>query len=257
MSDTGSEAARRIAVVTGAARGIGRAVAEALAETGAPVAAVDLREPAETATAIEAAGGRCRPYVADISDPVAVERLAAAVREELGACTILVNNAALLLDPEPLLETGWDSWCRQVAVNLGGQFLTVKSFAPGMIELGWGRIINVSSAAIYTTAPGLTPYMATKGGVLAFTRGVANELGPHGITANAVSPGLTLTPPVVAGIARGAFPEGIIDTMVAVQPIKRPSEPRDLANLVVFLASDQAGFITGQFLAADGGVMRI
>jgi NAD(P)-dependent dehydrogenase (short-subunit alcohol dehydrogenase family) len=99
--------------------------------------------------------------------------------------------------------------------------------------------------------------MATKGGVLAFTRGVANELGPHGITANTVSPGLTLTPPVAAGITRGAFPEGIMDAMVAVQPIKRPSEPRDLANLIVFLADDQAGFITGQFLAADGGVMRI
>ncbi len=125
-----------------------------------------------------------------------------------------------------------------------------------MVERGWGRIGNVASSSLFTATAGLVAYMASKGGVVGLTSALANDLGPHGITVNAISPGLTRTPGVEVDIEAGLLPEGVLDAVVAHQPIPRLGTPRDLVGLALFLTSDAAAFVTGQFLIADGGATR-
>lgn len=245
----------RVAVVTGAARGFGRSIAEGLAARGDRVVAVDVRDPVETAALIEAAGGTCVAAVADVSSPDAVAGLAERVRAELGQCEILVNNAGLMRST-PFLELDYDAWSELLRANLDSQFLTAKAFAPDMVEAGWGRIVNVSSSSLRTSTPGITAYMASKGGVAGLTSGLANDLGPHGITVNAVSPGFTVTPGVEEDIRAGRVPPGAEAAIVAQQAIPRPGTPRDLVGAVLFLTSEDASFVTGQFLVVDGGMTR-
>lgn len=243
--------AGRIAVVSGAARGIGRALAEGLASRGAHVVAVDLLDPHETVDAIEADGGVCRPVLADVGSPADVARLAA----EVDRCDVLVNNAALL-GRTPFLELEHERFRETLRVNLESQFLLARAFAPGMVERGWGRIVNVASSSLLTPTPGLVAYMASKGGVLGLTSALANDLGPHGITVNAVSPGLTRTPGVEADIAHGILPEEALEAMMAAQAVPRLGTPEDLVGLVLFLTGKEASFVTGQFIVADGGATR-
>lgn len=247
--------AGRVAIVSGAARGIGRSLAEGLAGRGAHVVAVDVLDPGETASAIAAAGGSCLPLVADVADPDAVTRLAGAVVDATGACDILVNNAARL-GTTPFLELDLETFRETLRVNLESQFLMARAFAPGMVERGWGRIVNVASSSLLTSAPGLTAYMASKGGVLGLTSALANDLGRHGITVNAVSPGLTRTPGVEADVAAGILPESALEATVATQAIRRPPTAEDLVGLVLFVTGEDAAFVTGQFLVADGGATR-
>ncbi len=241
----------RIAVVSGAARGIGQALAEGLASRGARVVAVDVLDSKETVAAIVAAGGSCMPLVADVGSPDDVARVA----REVGPCDVLVNNAALL-GMTPFLELEHELFRETLRVNLESQFLLAKAFAPGMVERGWGRIVNVASSSLFTSTPGLAAYMTSKGGVLGLTSALANDLGPHGITVNAVSPGLTRTPGVDADVAAGILPMAAIDAAVATQAIPRPGTVDDLVGLVLFLTGADASFVTGQFLVADGGATR-
>jgi 3-oxoacyl-[acyl-carrier protein] reductase len=240
-----------VAVVTGAARGIGRAIAEGLASRGAAVVAVDVLDAAETVAAIASAGGEGRALPADVGSPEEVGRVAA----EVGPCDVLVNNAALL-GRTPFLELDHVHFRETLRVNLESQFLLAKAFAPAMVERGYGRIVNVASSSLYTPTPGLVAYMASKGGVLGLTSALANDLGPHGITVNAVSPGLTRTPGVEVDVAAGTLPEEVFDAMTRAQPIPRPGTPEDIVGLVLFLTGKEASFVTGQFIVADGGATR-
>lgn len=230
----------RVAVVTGAARSFGRAVADALADRGAAVARVDLHD---------------TDFVADCSSPDGVARLADDVHTRLGPCDILVNIAGINF-ARPFDELDYDDWRRVQRINLDSQFLLCKAFAPDMAAKGWGRIVNMASSSIYTNTPGLTAYMASKAGALGLTSGLANDLGPHGITVNAVSPGLTRTEAVDESIRTGTFPEEVLDAMVGERAIPRHAAVDDLVGTVLFLVSDAAAFVTARFVVADGGATR-
>jgi 3-oxoacyl-[acyl-carrier protein] reductase len=245
----------RVALVTGAARGIGAAIAVGLAADGARVAAVDLNDPEETAAAIRAAGGECVPIVADVATEDGARAAAAQTREALGPVGILVNNAAQL-GSVPIFDLDYEAWRRMLTSNLDSQFLMTKAVLDDMVGLGWGRIVNVASSSLLTSTPGLTAYMAGKGGVLGLTSGLANDLGRHGITVNAVSPGLTRTPGVEADVRAGVIPAQALEDAVALQAIPRPGTPEDVVGAVVFLAGDGASFLTGQFIVVDGGMTR-
>ena len=245
----------RVAVVTGAARGIGRALAVGLAARGARVAAVDLLDAGETAAVIRAAGGTCEVVPGDVASEEGVAGIASRVRASLGPGDIVVNNAALL-GAAPVLEVDYATWRRTIATNLDSHFLMAKAFLPDMVERGWGRIVGVASSSLLTSTPGLTAYMASKGGVLGFTSALANDVGRFGITVNAVSPGFTRTPGVDADIRAGVVPPDAVDAVIAQQAIPREGTAEDLVGTVLFLTSDDASFMTGQFLVADGGMTR-
>ncbi len=245
----------RVAVVSGAARGLGRAIAEGLASRGARVVAVDLRDAAETVRAIEDAGGECVSLVADVSSEEAVRGLVGEVHRLAGPCGILVNNAGVMR-AAPIAEVDFAFWRAILTANLDSQYLMASAFLPDMVARRWGRIVNVASSSLFTSTPGLTAYMASKGGVVGFTSALANDVGEYGITVNAVSPGLTRTPGAEEGIAAGDLPSDAPEAVVELQAIKRPGTPRDLVGLVCFLSSDDAAFMTGQFLVVDGGMTR-
>ena len=230
----------RVAVVTGAARSFGRAVADALADRGATVARVDLHE---------------TEFIADCASPDDVARLRDEVHAAHGPVDILVNIAGINL-ARPLDELDYETWRRVQAINLDSQFLLCKAFAPDMVAKGWGRIVNMASSSIYTNTPGLTAYMASKAGALGLTSGLANDLGPHGVTVNAVSPGLTRTDAIDEEIGRGEFPEEALDAMVGERSIPRHASVDDLVGTVLYLVSDAAAFVTARFVVADGGATR-
>jgi len=243
----------RIAVVTGGRRGIGAAIARALAARGARIAIVDLHDADETVDAIAAAGGEARAFRADVSDEDQVGAVRDAVHAAFGPIDILVNDAAVNHNGG-FEETDAATYHRVLGINLHSQFHLCKAFVPDMRAKRAGRIINLSSGtALSPGGPPLFAYRVSKAGILGLTFALAGELGEHGITVNAVAPGFTHTPAVDEAIARGDFPPDIVEAMTAHQLIKRPSRPEDVAALVAFLASDEAGFITGKFITADGG----
>jgi pyridoxal 4-dehydrogenase len=235
----------RVAIVTGAAQGIGKAVAEKLAAEGAKVVAVDVNgEGAErTAAALDGTGVQ-----ADVSKPEDVRRAVDETLSSHGRVDVLANVAAIV----PF--TAWDDitfdeWRRIMSVNLDGVFLTIKAVETPMREAGYGRIVNVASNVILAGTPNLAHYVAAKGGVWAFTRAAARELGKYGITVNSVAPGLTVTEGVMASPHAEAF-----DFVQMLQCIPRRGEAADIAPSVAFLASEEAGWVTGQLLVADAGM---
>lgn len=242
----------RVAVVTGAAAGLGQAFAQRLAEDGARVVVVDIAPGDETVAAIESAGGEAIAVRCDVSAPDDVEALRSAVIDRFGQCDILVNNAGIVP------HVAWDDvdlalWRRVCSINLDGMFLTCKAFTPMMVEAEFGRVINVSSNTFLQGLPGFTPYMASKGGVIGLTRGLASELGRHGITVNSVLPGLTM----VSRVERELAGTPVSEHVVASQAIKRPGLASDIQGAVAFLASDDAAWITGQSIVVDGGDSRL
>jgi NAD(P)-dependent dehydrogenase (short-subunit alcohol dehydrogenase family) len=241
----------RVALVTGAAAGIGRAYAERLARDGFVLAAVDLAPPDDTMKAITAAGGTASGFAADVTDPAAVEECVAAVGASVGAPSVLVNNVGTY----PVIK--WDDltlddFRRVMAVNLESAFLLCKACIPSMREQGWGRIVNVASRTFWLPVPDMAAYLASKGGVIGLSRALATELGPHNVTVNVVAPGLTRTATMEASTADAVF-----QMTANMQVIKRTQEPEDLVGLVSFLASEDAGFMTGQTLMVDGGLIRL
>ena len=247
----------RTAVVTGASRGIGRATALRLAAQGAAVV-VNYRSRAAAAhdvvDQIRHLGGRAVALQADVASPAAAQEMAAAVRTELGPIDILVNNAGLLFHGT-LLDYEEHEFDQMWQVNVKGILHATASVAPAMIERKYGRIINLSSiAALGTAFPGTTLYAATKAAVLILTKRFALELGQAGITVNAVLPGLTVTDMVSAGMS-AAEVERMKQNAASKSMLGRAGEPEDIANVITFLASEESGFMTGQFLAVDGGRM--
>lgn len=241
----------RVAVVTGAATGLGSAYALRLARDGARVVAADLDDASETVRAIEQEGGEALAVRCDVSSEEQVAALRGATLERFGACHILVNNAGI----SPNVR--WDDvdlalWRRVLSVNLESMFLTCKAFSGAMRDAGFGRIINISSNTFDLVVPGFVHYMASKGGVIGLTRGLANELGEHEITANCILPGLTRTARIEQVAAVSPFP----DAVVGMQAIKRPALPRDIEAAVSFLATEDARWITGQAIPVDGGHVR-
>jgi len=237
----------RIAIVTGAGQGIGRAIAEKLSSDGATVVVADLNPQTARQTAADVGGSA---YQVDVSDDEQVAGLVSTVRDRYGKIDILVNNAAIV-PFVPWEELDFGEWRRIMSVNLDGVFLTCRAVYPDMKAAGYGRIVNITSNVILAGTPNLAHYVAAKGGVFAFTRALATELGRHGITVNAVAPGLTASEGVLAGPHADAF-----DFVVSLQAIPRRAVPADIAPAVAFLASEEAGWITGSMIVADGGHTR-
>jgi 2-hydroxycyclohexanecarboxyl-CoA dehydrogenase len=240
-------------MVTGGAGGIGRAIAIDLARDGRAVAVADLQleGATETARAIEAAGGRARAVSVDVTDRGAVADAVEEVRDALGPVEILVNNAGWD-ELKLFLDTDEDFWDRIIAINFKGCLLMTHAVLPGMVERGFGRIVNIGSDAGRVGSSLESVYSGAKGGVIAFTKTIAREVARAGVTANTVCPGPTRTPLLEGMVAEGG--DKLIDALTRAVPMRRLGEPEDVAAAVAFLASDRAGFITGQTLSVSGGL---
>ena len=240
----------KTAIVTGSARGIGRGCAIGLARQGAHVAVWDVHADGaeETAALIRAEGLSARAYAGDASDSGEIARILGEIRAAFGPATILVNNAAIA-QFRPFLEIGEADLERVCRVNLMGPFLLTQAAVPDMLTAGWGRIISMSSASAQQGTRTLSHYAATKGGIMALTRVLAMEFAGTGITANSISPSFIDTP------MRFEAPPSDFDAAVAATPMKRAGQPADIAAAVCFLASEEAGYITGQMLSVNGGLV--
>jgi NAD(P)-dependent dehydrogenase (short-subunit alcohol dehydrogenase family) len=245
----------RTAIVTGGAKGIGRHYSRALAAEGARVMIADIVDGAELAQELAAAHGAnsVASTVTDVSNEAHVASLIAATLERFGRIDVLVNNAALFapLPEQKCTEIDAALWDRVMAVNLRGPFLMVKHVAPVMQAQGYGKIINIGSGTAFRGIPWLLHYVTSKGGIMAMTRALARELGEHGIRVNTLAPGFTLSDSVVnenpghVATAR--------DRAVQSRALRRDEHPADLVGSLVFLASADSDFVTGQTLMVDGG----
>lgn len=242
----------RIAIVTGAARGIGQSFCVALAREGAKVVAADVSSCAETLELIERLGGSGVAIQTDVGRCGETQRMAARTLEEFGRIDILVNNAAELPKFTPFEQIEEDDWDRVMTVNVKGMWHCCKAVVPSMRERGKGRIINVSSDTIWMGVPMLLHYVSSKGAILSFGRALARELSSTGINVNTITPGFTRTPGTdqMADAATIGHIRGLV---LDQQIIKREEEPSDLNGALIFLASDDSDFVTGQVLNVNGG----
>lgn len=238
----------RLIVITGPASGIGRATALRFAREGASLALFD-RQSAVEQTAADARniGAEARAWIVDVSDAAAVDTAVAQVRATLGEIACLVNGAGVVDHIAPLAKMNPDAWAREIAINLGGPFHLVRAVAPGMADRGWGRIVNVSSAAARGGLSLRAGYAASKAGLLGLTRNVALEFGRNGVTCNAILPGLIATEKVQA------MPPGIMEAGIAATPLRRIGTMEEVAALISFLCGDEAGYINGADIDISGG----
>jgi NAD(P)-dependent dehydrogenase (short-subunit alcohol dehydrogenase family) len=251
---TEPERRERTAIVTGAARGIGAAIARRLAADGLAIGVVDLDETAcrPTVDAIRADGGSAIPVAADVADESAVNAAVDRVAAELGPPTVLVNNAGFG-PPGALLELSTAQWDTVIGVNLRGPFFAARATVPYMIEAGWGRVISLSSVSAVQD-PGRVDYASAKAGLLGFTKTLALQLGPHGITANAIAPGFVVSDMTRASArAIGRDFDEHQRYAAASIPVGRVGQPEDIAHTASFLASPGAGFVSGQVIYVAGG----
>jgi len=243
----------KTAIVTGGASGIGLAIAERLAADGNAVAVFDRDgEAADAAAAkIEAAGGSAIGVTVDVTDRALIDAGVATTAERLGTPTILVNSAGL--DGfDPFLTITLEKWQRILDVNLTGTFQVCQAVVPGMIEEGWGRIVNISSSSAQGGQPVMTHYVAAKAGVIGFTKALALELGPQGITVNTIPPGFIDTPMLRKAEGRGFLGQGV-EHHAGTTPVRRVGRPEDIAAACAFLVSEEASYVTGQVIGVNGG----
>ncbi len=237
----------QVAIVTGAAQGIGRKIAEGLAGEGARVVMADVRRPDEAASAL---GGVA--VEVDVSDPQACERMAQRAIEAHGRIDVLVNNAGIWssLVPTPFEQLSVDEWRRVFDVNVLGMYLATRAVTPHMRRAGRGRIVNIASGTPYKGVPLFMHYVASKGAVIAMSRVMAKELGGDNILVNTVAPGFTLSDGVIENRTQV---EQLQEVSVKARVLVRDQYPEDIVGAVLFFASDRASFITGQSLVVDGG----
>jgi NAD(P)-dependent dehydrogenase (short-subunit alcohol dehydrogenase family) len=244
----------RTAIVTGGARGVGRHYTEALAHEGATVAIVDIADCEAAAVSVNNSFSRdaCLSYPTDVSDEASVKATISKIIGVTGRIDILVNNAAIYsaLPPVPFADIDVAQWDKVMAVNLRGPFLMVKHAAPAMIGRKYGKIINVSSGTAYKGMPLMLHYVTSKGGILAFTRALSRELGVHNICVNTLAPGLIKTEGIHANSERTTAAR---DRVVQSRAFQRDGYPADLLGALIFLASGDSDFITGQTIVVDGG----
>jgi NAD(P)-dependent dehydrogenase (short-subunit alcohol dehydrogenase family) len=243
----------RTAIVTGGGSGIGLAISDRLASDGVAVAVFDRDSSSAEATAakIVASGGTAVGVTVDVTDRSQIEAGVADVRSRLGSPTVLVNNAGLQ-GFDPFLSISSDQWNRILAVNLTGTFDCCQAVVPDMVVAGWGRIVNISSSSAQGGQPLMTHYVAAKAGVIGFTKALALELGPKGITVNTIPPGFIDTPMLRTSERQGLLGKGI-EHHASQVPVRRVGRPEDIAAACAFLVRDEASYITGQVLGVNGG----
>jgi 3-oxoacyl-[acyl-carrier protein] reductase len=240
----------RVAIVTGAARGIGLATARRFVAEGAEVALWDLEPGAALAELRDThPEGAIHAAAVDVRDANAVRRAADALAARAGRLDILVNNAGITVGYVPTLQLGEKAWNAVVETNLKGALNCTQAAVPHMARHRWGRIVNVTSVLAEYGNPGHTAYVATKAGLAGVTKVWAREFGPSGITVNAVRPGYIVTP------MNAANPPQLVEQVIARTPVGRLGEPEDVANVFLFLCSDEASFITGAIVPVDGGLI--
>lgn len=241
-----------VVVITGAGQGLGRAFALDLARRGWQVAIADLNDgrAGQVAAEIAQGGGTARAFTCDISDRAQVAGLASAVASQLGQVVGLVNNAAIFstLRMGPFEEIEADAWDRVLRVNVTGAFLACQAFIPAMRSAGYGKVVNISSATVFTGRPGYLHYVTSKAALIGLTRALAAEVGADGITVNAITPGSTVTE-----VERETITPDQRQAMAAATALRRVQVPGDLVGAVAFLLSHDSDFITGQTLNVDGG----
>ena len=244
----------RLALVTGAGRGNGAAIARGLAEAGARVIVTDIDVDAAHAVAdgIAKAGGEARGHALDVTDQEGCRKLAADLELLVGPIRILVNNAGIFLRGDMLAEDGAERWARTMAVNVDGAFNVTMAFA-GQLKRMHGAVVNVASVNSFTAPAGSGVYPVSKGAIAQFTRALAAELAPDGVRVNAIAPGIIATP--MTEVTRNDPKR--LEAFLAHVPMKRVGQPEELIGPVVFLCSDWASYVTGAILAVDGGFLAV
>jgi NAD(P)-dependent dehydrogenase (short-subunit alcohol dehydrogenase family) len=231
---------------------MGLEISKTLAEDGADVAILDLADATDAVKTVEALGRRGVGIECDVTDVDSVAAASKAVADQLGTASILVNNVGIY-PYTSFAEMDLALWRKVMAINLDSAFIVSKAFVPGMCEQKWGRVINIASNTVHGgDYPNYVHYITSKAGLIGFTRSLASELGPDEVTVNGIAPGLTQTKNMSE-----SRPADVFDEVAQTQSIKRPQQPDDVAGAVSFLASESAGFITGQTIPVDGGFARV
>jgi 2-hydroxycyclohexanecarboxyl-CoA dehydrogenase len=243
----------RVAVVTGAASGIGLGIARRLGADGLAVALLDRDADSVRAAASELSGQGCTAFAheVDVADRTALAQVYSAVRDALGPVTVVVTSAGIE-SFDPITDITPEKWDRVLAVNLTGTFTCLQLAVPDMIEAGWGRIVTISSSSAQSGAANMAHYVASKGGVIGLTKAFARELARHGITVNTIPPTLVDTPMARKAAVAGDVPG--VDAMGRMVPLGRAGTPEDIASACSYLCSDEAGYITGQVIGVNGGM---
>jgi NAD(P)-dependent dehydrogenase (short-subunit alcohol dehydrogenase family) len=244
----------RVAIVTGAAQGIGAQYAHALAAEGAAVTVADVLDAAAVANSIAGKGGKALAVNCDVTNPASVQVMVSATLEHFGRLDILVNNAALFgkVARKPFDQIESAEWDHMMAVNVRGVFECVKAAVPAMRSRKYGKIVNIASGTVFKGVPMLLHYVTSKGAIVAMSRSLARELGDDGIRVNTLAPGLVMSENV---LANPAWSDAAVQNTVASRAIKRESTPEDMCGTLIYLCSADSDFVTGQVLVVDGGAV--